>query len=132
MDAGELADRRRKADLRAGAFGDFARHLTDYRRAELHRWHEMARARRDGHAIDYEDAPSAGEARSARSSAWGSYYRMRLLWENDELMRSAESLLHMASGLEHSADTAALKLSADEIRTRLGHLADAARVSLND
>jgi hypothetical protein len=78
--------------------------LTDCRRAELYRWHETDRARRVGQLINYEDAPSAREARSTSSSAWGSYYRMRLLWQSDELMDSAESLLHSASGLEHSAD----------------------------
>lgn len=125
------ADRRRRADHRAAAFAAFAGHLIEYRRAELARWYEVDDARSRGHLLDADLAPSAPEARSARSAAWGSYYSMRLLWDDHDLMASAERLLHNASGLEHVDNNGQVKQLADRLRADLGNLADNARRNLN-
>lgn len=128
--AEKAADRRRLADQRVDAFTAFASDLIDYRRAELHRWHEVDQERQRGKRLDPDDAVSAPEARASRSAAWGSFYRLRLLSDDESLLERAEELLRAASGLEHAPDSSQVKDAADGIRKDLGDLADAARRTL--
>ena len=125
--AARAEDARRMGDRRVAAFAAFASHVIDYRRAELHRWHEVNNSRLSGSPIDAELAPSAGEARSARSAAWGELYLVRLLWDEPTVPEGAEQLLRAASGIEHAPDKNAAKALADKVRADLGQLADSAR-----
>lgn len=123
------ADRRRLVDHRAEAFGAFAEHVIEYRRVEIERWHQVHDSQVAGQFMDAEAVTSAPEARAARSAAWGSFYLMRLLWDDRRLISGAEDLLHATSGLEHCHENE-LKVAADEVRRALGELADHARTVL--
>ncbi len=127
----ELRDeRRRLADRRAEAMADFARNLIDYRRAELQRWFEVENARKHGERLD-PDAAGAGElVRTTRSTSWGEFYRLRLLWDDDEILGNARDLLSRISELEHIRGKEQVKLLANAIRDDLAKLTDRARERL--
>jgi hypothetical protein len=129
--AEHAATRRQLAEQRIAAFSDFAECLIDYRRAELQTWYEVDDARRSGRALDTDDALAAPAARAARSAAWGSYYRMRLLWSEQALLERAERLLHGASDLRRATSSDQVKAAADQLRIELGTLADHARRNIN-
>jgi hypothetical protein len=128
--AERAADRRRLIDHRATAFSAFAEDLMEYTRVELDRWHQVNTARRAGQELKHGSAPSAAEARIARTATWGSFYRMRLLWDDRTLVAGAEALLHAATALEYVDGADDVKAAAERIRAELGELADSARRTL--
>jgi hypothetical protein len=120
-------DERRLRDQRVEAITQFASHLVDYRRAEIHAWWQVERSKGElSGPLDFDDVPAAKELRSVRSAAWAASYRVRLLWDDPEILKLAEDLLRQASGIEHAVSSERVKREADLVRARIAQLVDLA------
>lgn len=115
----------RREDLRREAMADFAGAMFDYRRLQLHNWHQMKRL-----GVDDESTDVAPEVREVRAQAWARYTRLRLIWDNDALILQAHGLLKSAAALTKATDREALRDQGDQLRASLSDLMDRARNAL--
>lgn len=112
----------RRMDLRREAMADFTGAMFDYRRLQLHNWHQMHRLR-----VDDESTDVAPEVRDVRAQAWARYSRLRLVWEDEELVSRAEALLAEGASLIKASDREDLRDRGDRLRASLTVLMDSAR-----
>src|SRR4051794_35638807 len=79
-------NRQRLWDKRAEVVSKYASQMTEFRRAEVQCWHQVADARKEGRSIDVDHAPSGDDLRTARVAAWSAFYELRLLWDDEDLI----------------------------------------------
>ena len=129
-DARAQEDRRRLRDQRREAVASYAQSMIELRRLALHRWHEAADARDADPAADTDLLPSTDDNRWARNAAWGDFFRVRLVWDDPDLVQTAEVLLRRASDLGEQRDRRAMVAEADAVRAELGTFTDSVRTRL--
>jgi hypothetical protein len=117
-------------DLRIAVLSTFAANLVEYRRAELHVWHQVDKVTRGGGSLDFDDAPAAEVMREARSASWADFYHLRLVWGDADIITAAERLLSRVSDIEHTTSGTQAKSIANTVRRDIGLLIDKARANL--
>lgn len=120
--------KQRMDDLQRQALADFAQQVMEFRRTQLITWHEV-----HGDEVmeaDHDAVPSADRTREQRSKTWGAFYRLRLVWTEDAILRAAEQLLDATTRLKDAASAGDLAARADNLRNELSRLTDSARGAL--
>lgn len=107
------------------AYGEFARSIMDYRRAEYARW-EATRE------------PSAGEvpqearalAHQMRTTAWHAFFTVQLLADDQGLIDAAGNLLEITSDIHHASDESDLQHRGSLVRADLADFVAVASAQL--
>ncbi|MPZ97398.1 MAG: hypothetical protein GEU96_21400 [Propionibacteriales bacterium] len=122
-----LQHHRRRTDQKAAALAQFAQGIIEYRRSQLVVWYQVVDESNKGNVINADTAPSSVEMRRARSESWASYYSVRLLWGEHEIISSAAALLNKCSGLQRATHEEQLGTESDVIIGDLNAMTDRGR-----
>ncbi|MFD9407957.1 hypothetical protein ACFWBN_13215 [Streptomyces sp. NPDC059989] len=99
------------------AYGDFAKAIMSYRRAEFVRWEQLR-----AHSPEPDVREARSEAHLCRTVAWHAMFRLQLLADDPGLISLANRLLDITSDLHHAEDGEDLQRRGSLVREELARL----------
>lgn len=109
----------RLREQRLTVYGEFAKVIMEYRRAEFTRWdcaHQQLPEQRQLEA--------RAESHRIRSSAWHSLYQVDFLSDDRRLIEVASMLLEITGDLHHAGDEEDLRVRGGLVREELRHFVE--------
>lgn len=104
----------RLREQRLAAYGDFARVIMEYRRAEFARW-DCAHQQRPEPALQ----EARTESYRLRGEAWYALYRVGFLSDDARLVEAAEALVGLTAELHHATTEEDLRARGTRVRDEL-------------
>lgn len=117
--------RRRRVDV----YANFCSAAVEYRSAQLHRWHEdrlVGASRRQSDGI-YEVAQAA---RTRRAAAWGEYYKVLMICNDERVADLARDTLRQARRMKFSRSAEEIDRRSNEVHQAINQFARVAGATI--